>query len=135
MVAYNFTIDDTSPMIKYTGTWIHKHPEGELLLLLDTLSEKGPRKSAPMADEVVPLGSADSKVGQYFNKNFAKTRTVGDTAELRFNGSAIWAYGSRRESHVSLRLLFLEANIRPDFDVAARDRETSKPLWTGRVSV
>lgn len=29
MVAYNFTIDDTSPMIEYTGTWIHKHPEGK----------------------------------------------------------------------------------------------------------
>lgn len=28
MVAYNITIDDTSPLITYTGTWIRKHPEG-----------------------------------------------------------------------------------------------------------
>ncbi|KAI5454441.1 hypothetical protein NCC49_004493 [Naganishia albida] len=68
MGAYNITIDDTSPLITYTGTWIRKHPE-------------------------------DTKIGQYFSKNFAKTRTVGDRAELRFNGTGIWAYGSRRESH------------------------------------
>jgi hypothetical protein len=31
MVAYNITLDDTSPLITYTGTWIRKHPEGTLV--------------------------------------------------------------------------------------------------------
>lgn len=29
MVAYNVTIDDTSPVIEYSGTWVEKHDDGK----------------------------------------------------------------------------------------------------------
>jgi hypothetical protein len=31
MVAYNVTLDDTSPVIEYSGTWSEKHDDGENL--------------------------------------------------------------------------------------------------------
>jgi hypothetical protein len=35
-------------------------------------------------------------------KTFATTNTAGDSATLRFNGSAVWAFGSKRSNHVCL---------------------------------
>jgi hypothetical protein len=29
MVAYNVTLDDTSPVIEYSGTWSERHEDGE----------------------------------------------------------------------------------------------------------
>lgn len=31
MVAYNITLNDISPMIQYTGSWIDKHEDGPFL--------------------------------------------------------------------------------------------------------
>jgi hypothetical protein len=96
MVAYNFTLDDTSPMIQYTGSWLRKHPEGQ-----------SPRLIQPLLSFTVlrawtdVLVWVDTKLGMYFSKSFTSSTKKGETAQLKFNGTGIWAYGSKRWNHVS----------------------------------
>jgi hypothetical protein len=43
MVAYNITIDDTSPMIQYSPGWVFNHPKGMCKALI-------PCPSCPLID-------------------------------------------------------------------------------------
>lgn len=39
MVAYNITLNDISPMIQYTGSWIDKHEDGPFVLVTLSASQ------------------------------------------------------------------------------------------------
>jgi hypothetical protein len=94
MVAYNFTLDDTSPMIQYTGSWLRKHPEGQ--------SRAPSFVCFPVLRAWTDvLVWVDTKLGMYFSKSFTSSTKKGETAQLKFNGTGIWAYGSKRWNHVS----------------------------------
>ncbi|KAJ9111348.1 hypothetical protein QFC19_001116 [Naganishia cerealis] len=72
MVAYNITIDDTSPMIQYSPGWVFRHPP-----------------------------EIDTKTGLYFRGTFASSQDDAQSATLKFNGTGIWAYGAKRPNHGS----------------------------------
>lgn len=53
------------------------------------------------------LFQIDAQTPRYFMKTFASTNIAGDAATLRFNGSAVWAYGSKRANHVGLSKTYI----------------------------
>ncbi|KAJ9095682.1 hypothetical protein QFC21_005554 [Naganishia friedmannii] len=72
MVAYNITIDDTSPIIQYSPGWLFSHPK-----------------------------ELDTKTPLYYGGTFASSIDDGQNATLKFNGTGIWAFGAKRENHGS----------------------------------
>ncbi|KAJ9114709.1 hypothetical protein QFC22_005585 [Naganishia vaughanmartiniae] len=72
MVAYNITIDDTSPVIQYSPGWLFHHPK-----------------------------EVDTKTPLYYGGTFASSIDDGQNATLKFNGTGIWAFGAKRENHGS----------------------------------
>lgn len=95
MVAYNVTIDDISPVIQYTGSWLRKHTDGQSRAASLPLHF---RVACSCTDDTVHV---DPKLSMYFKKSYTSSSKKGETAQLKFHGTGIWAYGSRRGNHVS----------------------------------
>ncbi|EIN08202.1 hypothetical protein PUNSTDRAFT_52662 [Punctularia strigosozonata HHB-11173 SS5] len=70
MPVYNFTVDDSSPIITYApaGAWSDS-------------------------------STADSKLDQYANSTFHATNVSGATASFSFTGTAFYLYGAKRANH------------------------------------
>ena len=75
MSTTNITLDDTSPTIVYSSNW------------------------------AAQFSSNSSSISQFFGGTYHSAQANGATANLTFNGSAIYIYGTKGPEHVcSLRL-------------------------------